>query len=152
MNRDLAVDMHETGHFMTLFLMDIDPRVGSARWVRAGHEPALIYNPDRGKFESLVGEGLPLGIDKNFSYAEYPMDRLPPGAIIVLGTDGIWEATDSAGTCYGKSQFRKIIQDLARRSSDEIVNEVFKEVQNYSSGLPPKDDITLVVIKIEADN
>gem|GEM_PF-311817 len=151
MNRDLVIDMQETGHFMTLFLMDIDPRRGSARWVRAGHEPALIYHPDSGKFDSLVGVGLPLGIDENFAYTEYPMSRLPPGTIIVMGTDGIWEATDSAGACYGKSQFKGIIQDLARQSSAEIVNGVFTEVHNYTRGLPPKDDITLVVIKIEPD-
>ena len=149
MNRDLAVNMQKTSHFMTLFLMDIDPRRGSAQWVRAGHEPALIYHPDSGKFDSLVGVGLPLGIDENFSYTEYPMNRLPPGTIIVMGTDGIWEATDSAGACYGKSQFKGIIQDLARQSSEEIVNGVFTEVHNYTRGLPPKDDITLVVIKIE---
>jgi sigma-B regulation protein RsbU (phosphoserine phosphatase) len=149
MNRDLAFDMQRTGHFMTLFMLDFDLSRGSARWVRAGHEPALIYRPEQGTFESLFGEGLPLGIDEKFAYTEYPLDQLPSGSILAIGTDGIWEATDAGGTCFGKAQFRQIIQDLAHHDSNHIVNSVFDELKNHTRGIPPRDDITLVVIKIE---
>ncbi|MBI5579831.1 MAG: PAS domain S-box protein, partial [Deltaproteobacteria bacterium] len=49
-NRDLALDMGDSGSFMTLFYIEIDPDGRTARWVRAGHEPALIYCPVRDRF------------------------------------------------------------------------------------------------------
>jgi sigma-B regulation protein RsbU (phosphoserine phosphatase) len=45
-NRQLSRDVLETGSFMTLFYLDVDARNNRLAWVRAGHDPALIYNPE----------------------------------------------------------------------------------------------------------
>jgi sigma-B regulation protein RsbU (phosphoserine phosphatase) len=147
MNRDLALDMGDSGHFMTLFFIEIDPRRGSAHWVRAGHEPAMMFKPEEDRFEELVGSGLPLGVDKSFGYTDYEIDHLSAGTIIALGTDGIWEASDAGGHVFGKERFRQIIRASAKKNSAAILQNVFDEVKNFSKGLPPHDDITLVVIK-----
>ena len=147
MNRDLALDMGDSGHFMTLFLIRIDPRHGTAQWVRAGHEPALMYMPEEDRFEELVGLGLPLGVDKSFGYTDYEIDDLSAGTIIALGTDGIWEASDAGGHAFGKERFRQIVRASAKENSAAILQNVFDEVNHFSKGLPPHDDITLVVIK-----
>lgn len=63
----LAMDMKDTGHFMTLFYLEIDARKNTAHWVRAGHEPALIHYPSEDKFDSLGGSRLPLGVDEEFN-------------------------------------------------------------------------------------
>jgi phosphoserine phosphatase RsbU/P len=149
MNRDLASDMEDTGHFMTLFFMEIDPRGGSARWVRAGHDPALIYHPGSGNFEELVGKGLALGVDRESVYMEYALQQLVPGTVIALGTDGIWEANDSKGRIFGKDRFRRIIRECAAEKSKTIIETVFSEIDQFTRGLPSADDITLVIIKIE---
>ena len=147
MNRDLALDMGDSGHFMTLFFMEIDTRSGTAHWVRAGHEPALVYKPGEDRFEDLVGLGLPLGVDKSFRYTDYEIDDLAAGTIIALGTDGIWEASDAGGHEFGKNRFRQIIRASAKENSAAILQNVFDEVNHFSKGLPARDDITLVVIK-----
>lgn len=147
MNRDLAWDMGDSGHFMTLFFIEIDPRHGTAHWVRAGHEPALMYKPEEDRFEELVGLGLPLGVDKSFGYTDYEIDDLSAGTIIALGTDGIWEASDAGGHAFGKERFRQIVRASAKENSAAILQKVFDEVNHFSKGLLPHDDITLVVIK-----
>ena len=147
MNRDLAWDMGDSGHFMTLFFIEIDPRHGTAHWVRAGHEPALMYKPEEDRFEELVGLGLPLGVDKSFGYTDYEIDDLSAGTIIALGTDGIWEASDAGGHAFGKERFRQIVRASAKENSAAILQNVFDEVNRFSKGLPPYDDITLVIIK-----
>jgi len=147
MNRDLALDMGDSGHFMTLFFIEIDPRHGTAHWVRAGHEPALMYKPEEDRFEDLVGLGLPLGVDKSFGYIDYEIEDLSAGTIIALGTDGIWEASDAGGHAFGKERFRQIVRASAKENSAAILQNVFDEVNHFSKGLPPHDDITLVVIK-----
>jgi sigma-B regulation protein RsbU (phosphoserine phosphatase) len=148
-NRDLSLDMGESGSFMTLFYMEIDPAGRTARWVRAGHEPALLYCPVRDQFEELTGVGLPLGVDKDAGYAEQTLPVLHPGTLLALGTDGIWEARDPEGRFFGKARFRDILRRDAAHSAQDMVAAVFDEVGRFCRGMPYQDDVTLVVIKIE---
>jgi sigma-B regulation protein RsbU (phosphoserine phosphatase) len=148
MNHDLALDMGDSGSFMTLFYMEINPQARTGRWVRAGHEPALLYCPVRDRFEELVGNGTPLGVTQDFRFTEQTLPALNPGTVLVLGTDGIWEARDPDGRFFGKARFRDIIRQQAAGSAQEMVRAVFDEIGRFCRGLPHDDDITLVVIKI----
>ena len=74
---------------MTLFALQIDRRDGHMCWVRAGHDPALVYYPADDRFDSLGGTGLPLGISGKGAFSESQSRRLPSGTIIAVGTDGI---------------------------------------------------------------
>ncbi len=148
-NRDLALDMGDSGSFMTLFYMEIDPARRSASWVRAGHEPALLYCPVRDQFEELTGAGLPLGVDRDAVFAEQVLPVLHPGSLLALGTDGIWEARDPEGRFFGKARFRDILRREAAASAQDMVTAVFDEVGRFSRGIPYQDDVTLVVIKIQ---
>jgi len=148
-NRDLALDMGDSGSFMTLFYMEIDPARRMARWVRAGHEPALLYCPVRDQFEELSGAGLPLGVDRDAGFVEQALPALHPGTLLALGTDGIWEARNPEGQFFGKERFRDILRREAQRSAQEMVAAVFDELDRFCRGMPYQDDVTLVVIKIK---
>lgn len=148
-NRDLSLDMGESGSFMTLFYMEIDPAGRTASWVRAGHEPALLYCPVRDQFEELTGVGLPLGVDKDAGYAEQTLPFLHPGTLLAVGTDGIWEARDPEDHFFGKERFREILRREAGHSAQDMVAAVFDEVGRFCRGMPYQDDVTLVVIKIQ---
>jgi sigma-B regulation protein RsbU (phosphoserine phosphatase) len=141
--------MGESGSFMTLFYMEIDPAGRTACWVRAGHEPALLYCPVRDQFEELTGTGLPLGVDKDAGYAEQTLPVLHPGTLLALGTDGIWEARDPEGRFFGKARFRDILRREAAHSAQDMVTAVFDEISRFCRGMPYQDDVTLVVIKIQ---
>jgi sigma-B regulation protein RsbU (phosphoserine phosphatase) len=147
MNRDLTADMEDTGYFMTLFLLEIQPEQGTMSWVRAGHEPALLYDPQLDAFDELLGQGIPLGIDRSLSYQENMRENIPTGTIIALGTDGIWECINNHGESFGKERFRRIIREFAHEPAHQIVTRVFNELKEYTQGLPSSDDVTLVVIK-----
>jgi sigma-B regulation protein RsbU (phosphoserine phosphatase) len=67
-NRLVAEDASETGQFMTLFYAEIEPHGKALHWVRAGHDPALLYSPDGDTFEELKGKGIALGIDGGSKY------------------------------------------------------------------------------------
>ncbi|MCK4986308.1 MAG: SpoIIE family protein phosphatase, partial [Desulfobacterales bacterium] len=56
-NRQLTRDVEDTGRFITLFYLQIDMNNQSLNWVRAGHEPAVLYDPASDRFEELTGEG-----------------------------------------------------------------------------------------------
>jgi sigma-B regulation protein RsbU (phosphoserine phosphatase) len=148
LNRDLSLDMEGTSHFMTLFYIDIDPAERTAHWVRAGHDPALIYLPAEDRFEELTGTGLALGVDLDFTYLEYALPALAPGTLIAMGTDGIWEARDIHGRVFGKHRLKNTLREHADKPSDEIITVVFETLSRFRKGLPADDDITLVIVKV----
>jgi sigma-B regulation protein RsbU (phosphoserine phosphatase) len=148
-NRDLALDMGDSGSFMTLFYLEIDPARRTTRWVRAGHEPALLYCPVRDQFEELAGAGLPLGVDRDAGFVEQALPALHPGTLLALGTDGIWETRNPEGQFFGKKRFRDILRREAQRSAQEMVAAVFDELGRFCRGMPYQDDVTLVVIKVQ---
>jgi len=148
-NRSLLEDFSTTDRFMTLFALQIDRRDGSMCWVRAGHDPALVYDPQTDRFDTLDGSGLPLGISGTGAFSENRSGRLSPGTIVAVGTDGIWEARGPGDTMFGKERFRQIIRREASRPARQILDSVYGELGRFTSGYKPEDDITLVIIKID---
>jgi sigma-B regulation protein RsbU (phosphoserine phosphatase) len=148
MNSHLTQDVLESGRFMTLFYMTIDPASDRIEWVRAGHDPAVLYDPSTDEFEELKGTGIALGVSDAFKYEENYKTGLKEGQIIAIGTDGIWEAFNKTGKMFGKDRFWEIIRENARSNADDILNAVFGELSHFTKGRKSEDDITLVVIKI----
>ena len=149
MNNHLASDVLGTGKFMTLFYLAIDPEQRDLRWVRAGHDPALVYSQDNGEFEELKGTGIALGVTDDFEYNEHHKTGLRNGQIIAIGTDGIWEAFNNEGQMFGKDRLRDIIQRHAGATAEGILNGVYNELHAFMNGAKSADDITLVIIKVE---
>ena len=148
MNRHLAQDVLETGRFMTLFYLTLDSENNHMDWVRAGHDPALIYDPVKDAFEELMGPGVALGLDEDLTYSQNHRIGIVDGQIIAIGTDGIWEAMNKKGNMFGKDRFRDIIRINAASGADHILKAVFDELNRFTKGQKSEDDITLVIIKV----
>jgi sigma-B regulation protein RsbU (phosphoserine phosphatase) len=149
MNRHLTRDVLESGMFMTLFYLAIDPINRNLEWVRAGHDPAILYDPSRDQFEEFKGKGVALGVDETFDYKENGWSGLANGQIIAIGTDGIWEAVNKEGKMFGKDRLRSIIRSNANTGASDILTAVYNELSRYTQGQRSEDDITLVVIKVD---
>ena len=150
-NRHLTLDVSETGRFMTLFYLTIDPANQSLQWVRAGHDPAIFYDPVTDTFEELRGSGMALGVDEDWQFEENEKTGLAEGQIILLGTDGIWEAHNQKGGMFGKDPIYNIIRQNAAASASEILNAIIDALNRFRKDLEPEDDVTLVIIKIDED-
>ncbi|CCO22608.1 SpoIIE family protein phosphatase [Maridesulfovibrio hydrothermalis] len=145
-NRLVTNDCAKTGHFMTLTTIICDAGNKTVNWIRAGHDPALIYTPETDSFEELIGEGLALGVDEDYLYRDY-LTQMESGQILTLYTDGIWEAHGPAGKQFGKDSLRRIIRDNCHRPSQEIVDQLLEEVTAHRKGLPLEDDCTVIIVK-----
>ena len=66
------------------------------------------------------GRSLALGIDENAEYSEQQRE-IAGGQILVIGTDGIWEARNSKGEMFGKDKFKAVIREKAGASAKEIL-------------------------------
>ena len=149
MNRHLTRDVLESGRFMTLFYLTIDPENRRLAWVRAGHDPALLYDPEQDAFQELKGSGIALGISESSDYEENGWCCMANGQVIAIGTDGIWEAVNRKGEMFGKERFRNIIRQHATSAAGEILNAVYRELSLFTRGQKSADDITLVIIKVD---
>jgi len=147
MNSHLSKDVLETGRFMTLFYLSLDPDSQSIEWIRAGHDPALLYDPSSDSFEELKGNGIALGVMDEVEYKINKREGLANDQIIAVGTDGIWEAFNPQGEMFGKDRLRELIRTNANRSAGTILNTVYDELKNFTAGRKNEDDITLVIIK-----
>ena len=147
-NHQLVQDVEESGQFMTLFYLNIDPKNMIAKWVRAGHDPAIIYDPGADSFEELGGEGIALGVDEDWKYSEYKKIALNKGQIIFLSTDGIWETFNHEGEMFGKAPIYEIIRKNSSFGANKIIDIMLESLENFQQGTQIEDDITMVVIKI----
>ncbi|MEJ2727836.1 MAG: PP2C family protein-serine/threonine phosphatase [Deltaproteobacteria bacterium] len=150
-NRQLTRDVEDTGRFITLFYLQIDMNNHSLSWVRAGHEPATLYDPAQDRFEALTGKGIALGIDGSWQYIEENRADVTAGQIILLTTDGIWEARNPEGKMFGRQAIYQIIRQNSHAGAANIQNAIFAGLNRFQQGVEPADDITLVVIKISPD-
>ena len=147
-NRQLTRDVEETGRFMTLFYLMLDMAARNMSWVRAGHDPAVWYDPVTEKFEELHGEGMALGVDENLQFVQYQKSGLKAGQILLLSTDGLWETQNPTGSMFGKDRIYEIIRQKSDASAREILDTIVLTLDSFRQNQEPEDDITLVVIKI----
>ncbi len=147
-NREFVKDVEDSAQFMTMFLTRIDRGENRMDWVRAGHDPAILYDPDTDSFSSLDdGNGVALGISRDAIYTASSCD-IKPGQIIFLGTDGIWEARSAQGELFGKERVQQVIHTNCSESARTIVLSVLDAVEEFRGRKEQEDDLTLVITKI----
>jgi sigma-B regulation protein RsbU (phosphoserine phosphatase) len=146
-NRLLTADTRQSGNFMSLFFLELDTASRRIQWVRAGHDPALLFDPVRRGFEELGGPGLVLGVDDGFPYEQHTRPFGPPGTILLMGTDGIWEAHDGLGQPFGKERFKAVVETHAGEAAGVIRDAVLEAVREFRGTESIEDDMTLIVIK-----
>jgi len=148
-NRHLARDVAGTNRFMSMFYCEVDHARRSICWTRAGHDPALIYTPGSETIDELAGPGfpLPLGVMETAVYEESRRE-VQPGQVIVIGTDGIWEARSPQGEYFGKNRLMALVRAQADLSATEMARSIIEALDTFRHPQPSEDDATLVVIKI----
>jgi sigma-B regulation protein RsbU (phosphoserine phosphatase) len=133
-----------------MFYCELDLARRQIRWTRAGHDPALIYTPGMEAVDELAGPGfpLPLGVMETAVYEESRRD-LQPGQVIVIATDGIWEARNPQGAYFGKNRLMTLVREGAELSAPDLARSIIEALEAFRLSRPPEDDATLVVIKLK---
>jgi len=146
-NRLLCDDTSQSASFMTLFFLAIDTATKKLQWVRAGHDPAIVYDSSMDTFDELRGKGIALGVDENWSFQHNNRSRWTDGQIILIGTDGIWETENAVGKKFGKERVRQIIRQHANRAARDILQAITESLASFRQGASQVDDVTLVVLR-----
>ncbi len=145
MNDALCAD-NERCMFVTLVCGALDLSSGQLALANAGHEPPLQVRHD-GQLAWIEVEGGPaLGLIESM---DYPLAerRLEPGDALILYTDGITEAFDSAQRGFGREGLEAAARSHAQASALELCAGVFAEVRRFVADAEQSDDITLLVVR-----
>lgn len=148
-NRLLCADLADSGRFMTLFYLAIDVEKKRLHWVRAGHDPIILYDAATGLANDIPDKGgPPLGIVTEARYAENSAAGFIPGQVALLATDGLWEARNARGEMFGKDRVRELLGRHSEMSAADLVAAVLEGLREFLGDDQPEDDVTLVAIKV----
>ena len=123
-----ASDTMKSGNFVTLFYLEVDPGRDTLSWVRAGHDPAIVYYPSNGEFSQLKGKGIAMGIDETcvYEYNEQPIGQ--EAQLILIGSDGAWEVENQAGEQFGRESMKRILADNCTLHPAEILQSIVRSI------------------------
>ncbi|MEM9065188.1 MAG: SpoIIE family protein phosphatase [Planctomycetota bacterium] len=145
-NDVLAADARH-GRFMTLSILLFEPGDRSVRWASAGHDPALVVDPVSGEVSELEGGDMPLGVAEGVEYQEYSQAGLPEGALVLIGTDGVWEMSNESGEMYGKDRLLHVLAGTRGKSSQHVIDAIERDLVEFRGGASVKDDVTFVAVR-----
>jgi sigma-B regulation protein RsbU (phosphoserine phosphatase) len=142
-NNHLALENAQS-MFVTAWFGVADLRTGHIAYVNAGHNPPVLiqrngvpqYLPRAPNPPLAAMDGLP------FSSGELIMQA---GDNLLLYTDGVTEATNSAKQLFGEAALLDAVRDL--HSAGHVPPKVVSAIRAFEAGAPQADDITILVFE-----
>lgn len=130
--------------FATMFhgVVDVD---GNLSYCNGGQEPPLVLARNDGI--SWLEEGGPvLGLLPGATYA-FDRVKLEPGDLVVICSDGVTEARNSAGEEFGRERLIEAMLGCHGTKPEAALERLFGAVRTFSQGTPQGDDITGLVLR-----
>ena len=137
-----------TSRFVALFYGELELN-GNFIYVNAGHVAPFHLGAD-GNHHFLDEGGPVLGPLSDATY-ERGFVKMRPGDLLVLFTDGIVEATGAeSGEELGTDRLLEIVRELQGRKTADVVDGIYRRLEEWTGGQPPQDDRTLLVVSYPA--
>jgi phosphoserine phosphatase RsbU/P len=143
-NVNCSLAQRGTGNRFVTFFFGILDRDGNCTYTNAGHNPPLLVRADGSMLELKEG-GMVLGLFPQAQYEERTV-RLEPGDHLVLFTDGVLEARDTAGDEFGEERMSTLLRQHADKSAAVIARCLQESIAAFSAQTPQHDDITVMVL------
>lgn len=142
---DFVNESSDINSFITFFFLELNKQSGDFKYVNAGHNPPLFVNKNA-KIYCLECCGLSLGMFPSVSY-EWKKGHLDHGDMIVLYTDGITESRNKKNEEFGEEGLKDFIKKQRKNKPSEIMDKLFKHLDEFISDAERMDDMTTVIIK-----
>ena len=129
--------------FATCCFVALQPATGELAMCRAGHPPPALVTPEAAPRMLYCEGGLPLGIDAKARYATVKL-RVPPGAVLVLTTDGLLE-TDGDDVDYNVRCMLGALENGTKTDLETLADDLLNSPRR-----PPRhgDDVALLLARL----
>jgi sigma-B regulation protein RsbU (phosphoserine phosphatase) len=146
LNDELALDNDST-MFVTLLCAVVDLRDGSMRYACGGHNLPFLVSPD-GQVKQLKRvKGVPVGAMEEMLFEE-GTERVKPGDVFFLYTDGVTEAMNRAEELFGDERLDDWLKQHAGTCGmRDLVKGVRDAVDTFADGAEQSDDLTLMAFR-----
>jgi sigma-B regulation protein RsbU (phosphoserine phosphatase) len=140
----LLYDLSSSNRYATFFYAQLDTRRRTLTYVNAGHNPPMLLR--NGEVLRLDVGGLVVGLLPETSY-ELGSLALERGDLLVAYTDGVSEAMSPAEDEWGEERLVAALRGNVGRAAADVVASIMAAADEFASGAPQHDDMTLVVVR-----
>ena len=155
---DHIISRHlDSRSFITVTYLLVDLRAGTLQYARAGHCP-LIYMPgayvaDRAP-QLVAPDGLVLGLqlDEGVTFTRLLEEvtlPLGPGDLFMLYTDGLSEAMNPEGDCFGDARLADLVGAHPDLPADQLRERILRDIATFAGDAPQHDDMTMVLLRVD---
>jgi sigma-B regulation protein RsbU (phosphoserine phosphatase) len=144
---DRLIGEVETGNFLSLMVLLVDPAAKTVHYVNAGHLELIRV---RGENAETYGKtGMVLGVlgDQTFE-AGGPIELLP-GDLLFMRTDGVDETMDAQREMFGEERLIKVLSRCSGKGAQCVVDAVDSARREFAAGAIVDDDLTMIAIKMK---
>ncbi len=138
---DMVKETGDTSDIVTLWLGLIDVDEGGLEYANGGHPPALLYDQGSGRFHRLEPTGPLLGAIQGAAYEAGSL-VMPPGATLLLYTDGVTEAR-KGNRFFGEGRIRRVMK--SHKDAVGSVRGLLEALERFAPGVL-RDDVAVVAV------
>ncbi|MFG3547844.1 PP2C family protein-serine/threonine phosphatase [Streptomyces sp. NPDC047725] len=150
LDRSVCWDLMEPGEtsrygetFITAVVLDIPDQDGRIRMISCGHPPPIVLRNGRPVTMHARHPAPPLGLGE-LTDPRYHVESFPfgPGDLLLLYTDGVTEARDSAGVFYPLAER---VTGWTETDPDAFVGRLRRDLLHHVGGHLDDDAVVIVI-------
>jgi sigma-B regulation protein RsbU (phosphoserine phosphatase) len=148
-NRQLFPDIRED-MFISMAYLILDGDEGQAVMARAGHDPAFWFHKNSGEVTQIKPSGLAVGIDEGDVFERVTKDfsfQIAPGDCLLLHTDGVKEALNSADEEFGVERMKETFLQSSPLGAEVVLQKMLRTLKDFTGDATQMDDITMVALE-----
>ena len=132
--------------FVTVFYGIYNLRTGVLDYCNGGHNSPYILRKG-GQVEAMpISTNCLVGVIEGITYKK-EQAQLGVGDTLVMYTDGVNEATNTAFEEYGDARMEKLLAELNGKVCREVIDGQLADVRRFAEGAEQSDDITLLALR-----
>ncbi len=143
-------DLSQAELFITAFYTSYDKETRILTYANGGHNLPFVWRaceaPENG-YTFLDTDGMLVGVLEDVFYEERTME-LRPGDVLILYTDGVTEARNQGEEQFGEERLYRVVKEKGHLPAQELLDEIYRRVREFSGGLAQRDDITVIIMKV----
>lgn len=145
MNNRLVNDL-ELGRFVTVFMACLEAD-GTLTWASAGHGPILYRQGPGHPIAVLDPTAPPIGVVDEFAVDQIDPVKIECGGLLIVMSDGIFEAQGPGGEMFGVERVIKILDEGINVSPEALLHNFREAVKVWQGKEEPMDDQSIVLVQ-----
>ena len=120
---------------------------GILRYSNAAYNPVILFDTDKMMFQELDTDGIPIGIDRDFSYKSQII-RVMPNSLGILYSNGITNAINNAGDNYTTERIKGILKKNKNDTPAILIRKIYADFKDFVTDTELPNDASLIIFRI----